>query len=58
MTKQLRCGDVVPGCEFTAEAETEQELLGKVARHAAEAHGMDEPSPEVLDKVRGAIREK
>lgn len=58
MTKQIACGDVMPGCDFTAEAETEQELLEKVAKHAAEAHDIPEPTPEVIEAVRGAIREK
>jgi predicted small metal-binding protein len=57
MHKHIRCTDVVPGCGFQAEAETEQELVDKVARHAAEVHGLEEVTPEVLAKVRAAIRD-
>lgn len=53
--KQFRCGDVVPGCETTIEAESEDEVLAHVAEHAREAHGMDEVPPEVQDKVRSLI---
>ena len=31
----IACSDVVPGCGFTASADTEEELLEKVAAHAA-----------------------
>lgn len=55
--KRISCGDVVPGCGFQAEAASEQELLRKVAEHAGQAHGLKEVSPEVLEKVKSAIRE-
>ena len=32
--KNLACNEVIPGCPFTASAETEEELLGQVATHA------------------------
>jgi predicted small metal-binding protein len=57
MTKKIACHDLFPGCSFTAEAETEQELLAKVAPHAAQTHGITEVTPEVLEKVRAVIRE-
>ena len=57
MAKTLACGDLMPGCDFKAEAETEEELLQKAAAHAAEAHGITEVNEELLAKVRGAIRD-
>ena len=30
MTKHIACGDVVPGCAFTASAASEEELVKKV----------------------------
>ena len=56
--KQFRCGDVVPGCETTIEAESEDEVLEHVAEHAREAHGMDQVPPEVQDRVRALIVEQ
>ena len=56
MSKKIACADVVPGCSFQAEAETENELLQKVAEHAAEAHEVKEVSPELLASVKSAIR--
>jgi predicted small metal-binding protein len=47
---------VVQGCQFTAEAVTEEELLARVKAHAAEDHGVTEVSPELAAKVKAAIR--
>ena len=49
--KKIACNDVVPGCPFTASAESEEELLQKVAAHAEHSHGVKEASPELLEKV-------
>jgi len=46
---------VVPDCEFTVSAPTEEELLKKVAGHAAQAHGITEITPELVSQVRAAI---
>jgi predicted small metal-binding protein len=56
MTKRIACGEIVEGCGFTAEAETEEELVKKVKEHAAKAHGVDHPTPELQAKVQAAIR--
>ena len=55
MSKALRC--VVEGCEWKSEAPNEQGLLKKVAQHAHDDHGVKEVSPELLAKVKAAIRE-
>jgi predicted small metal-binding protein len=57
MTKQLTCGDVVPGCSYVATAPNELELMQKVAKHAAEAHNVKEITPELLAKVKAAVKE-
>lgn len=53
--KRIACKDVVPGCGFTANAETEEELVAKVAEHARHVHGVHEVTPELAAKVKGAI---
>ena len=55
--KQFRCDDVVPGCTWVARREGEDELLGVIASHAHEQHGMDEVPPEVADLIRQVITE-
>ena len=56
--KHISCGDIVPGCTFTAEAEAEAKLLGKVAAHAKQAHGITEITPELVGQVRSKITEQ
>ena len=58
MAKELRCGDVVPGCDFVARGDSEQEILQQAAVHASEARGVSEITPELAEKVRGAIRDE
>ena len=56
MAQHIACGDVVQGCQFTAEAPTEEELLLAVKAHAAAAHGVTEITPELAAEVKAAIR--
>lgn len=56
MSKHVACGDVVAGCQFTAQAGTEEELLDAVKAHAAKDHGVTEVTPELAAKVKAAIR--
>jgi predicted small metal-binding protein len=53
--KQFRCDDVVPGCDWVARREGEDELLVDITSHAHDAHGMDEVPPEVADLIRSVI---
>jgi predicted small metal-binding protein len=54
-TLRIACNDVVPGCGFTASAETEEELIEKVAVHAAHDHGVPEVTPELAARVTAAM---
>jgi predicted small metal-binding protein len=56
MAERIACGDVVQGCQFTAEADTEEELLRAVQAHAAAEHGVKEITPELAAEVKAAIR--
>lgn len=58
MPKIIRCREVGVDCDFEARGETEQEVLDKCAEHGRTAHGMQELSPELVAKVRAAIREE
>jgi predicted small metal-binding protein len=53
--RHFACGRVVPDCTFTVTAATEEELLKKVAGHAADAHGITDITPELVSQVRAAI---
>jgi len=55
--KEVRCKDAGVDCDFVAQAETEQELMKKVAQHAREKHGMTQVTPEMAAKVKKIIRD-
>lgn len=56
MSKVLKCGDLMPGCDFQARGETEDEILQQAAEHAKEVHGID-PTPELVEQVKSVITE-
>lgn len=55
--KQFSCGAVVPGCTATFSGQTDDEILGQVAAHAKDEHGMDSVPDEVVAQVRENIQE-
>jgi len=58
MTKSIRCADAgVTDCQWSATAETEEELMAKCQSHAKE-HGFDQVPPELAAKIKGAIKEQ
>ena len=54
--KTFTCGAVVAGCTAAFAAETEEEILEQVARHAREEHGMTEVPEELVRQVLANIR--
>ena len=56
MAKELHCGDIMPGCDYVAKGESEQEVMAEAAEHAREKHGMNEIDEETAQKVRAKIR--
>jgi predicted small metal-binding protein len=58
MAKVLKCGDLMPGCSFVAEGKDEAEVLSKGAAHAKDAHGMAAIPPDMVAKVKAAIKDK
>lgn len=56
--KHISCAEIMPDCSFTASAPTEEELLTKVATHAARDHGITEITPELAAKVKAAIKSR
>jgi predicted small metal-binding protein len=59
MTKVIDCGKVNPasGCGHVIEADSEEELMKLVAKHAKEGHNM-EPTPELVAQVKKNIEER
>jgi predicted small metal-binding protein len=55
--KQFSCGDVVPGCGASFQAESEADILRAVAEHARRDHGMTTIPDALVDQVRSKMRE-
>ena len=56
MTRELRCADLMPGCNFVAQGEDDSEVMKKTAEHAKHVHKMVAISLDVEKKARAAIR--
>jgi len=56
MAKQLRCGELVPGCAKVIQGKDEAEVMSQAAAHAKNDHNLT-VTPELADKARNAIRE-
>ena len=56
--KELRCGDLMPGCNFVAEGEDVSEVMAIAADHARKDHGIATIPPDVAKKAQAAIRDK
>ncbi len=57
MTKSISCSDAGKDCGWSATAETEEELMNKVAEHAKAEHKDMEITPEVVAKIKSIIKE-
>jgi predicted small metal-binding protein len=58
MTKVLNCADVMQGCAMVIRGESEDEVMQQAGDHAARAHGVVEPTPEVVSQIRAAIHDQ
>ena len=58
MPKVLKCSDVAPGCDFEIRGESELDVLRKAAEHAKTDHQLERVPPEMLVKIKSAIRDE
>ena len=57
MTKSISCADTGANCSWSTTAETEEEIMNKVAQHAKEDHPDLEVTPELVAKIKSIIKE-
>jgi len=57
MTKSISCADAGADCSWSASAETEEQILEKVAQHAKDKHPELEVTPELVSKIKSLIKE-
>lgn len=58
MTKSFGCSDVGVNCNWTTNADSEEDLMKKIKEHANTVHGFKEMPQDLADKVKLAIKEK
>jgi len=52
----FKCKDIGMACPFETNAKTEDELMKKIAEHAAKAHDIKTVPPELMAKIKKAIK--
>ncbi len=57
MAKTYTCRDVGVDCDWKTSGKTEDEVMATIGQHAAQVHPTIELTPELLDAVRGAIKD-
>ena len=58
MANVIHCRDVGFDCDGVIRAETEEEALQMAAQHAQTVHGLQDVTPEVVEKVKSVMREE
>jgi predicted small metal-binding protein len=57
MARELRCGDVVDGCDGVVRGTDDADVMRQAAAHAAEVHGMAEVDQDTAAALREAIHD-
>ena len=57
MARELRCADLMPGCDFVAQGTHDSDVMKKTAEHAKRVHKMIAIAMQVEKKAREAIRD-
>ena len=52
----FKCKDVGMECPFEVKTKTEDELMKMIAAHAASAHQMKDVPPDMMKKIKAAIK--
>jgi predicted small metal-binding protein len=56
VTRELKCAELMPGCDFVAQGNDDSDVMKKEAAHAKSVHRMVAISMDVEKKARAAIR--
>ena len=52
----FKCKDIGMDCPFETKAKTEPELMQAIATHAATVHKMKDVPPDMMKKIKAAIK--
>ncbi|MGD0423942.1 MAG: DUF1059 domain-containing protein [Candidatus Bathyarchaeia archaeon] len=53
----MKCSDLGMNCSWEGSGNTVEELMMKGAQHAKEAHNMSSMSPDLVAKVKAAVKQ-
>jgi predicted small metal-binding protein len=57
VTKVLKCGDLMPGCDTVIVGKDTDEVLAKAEAHARKEHNMTIIPPNVVSQIEAAIKD-
>jgi predicted small metal-binding protein len=52
----FKCKDIGMDCPFEAKAKSQEELMKMISTHAATVHKMKDVPPEMMKKIKAAIK--
>jgi predicted small metal-binding protein len=55
MAKEMRCRDLGIACDQVIRADSEEELIRRVAQHALMVHGIDLTEPQLFEQLKELI---
>jgi predicted small metal-binding protein len=55
--REFQCGTLVPGCDWTTVAEDDAEVVRRAVEHLKTAHGEDTVRQNMVENIKGRIRE-
>lgn len=53
----FKCKDIGMKCKFEVKTQNNDEVMPIIALHAKKSHGMDDIPPDILEKVKKAIKQ-
>ncbi len=56
MSYSFRCKDIGMNCGFEARADKQEELMPVIQAHAKGSHGINEITPDLMNKVKAAVK--
>ena len=57
MERELRCGDVIEGCDGVVRGTDDADVMRQAAAHAAKVHGMTEVDEDTTAALKAAIQD-
>jgi len=58
MTRQMRCADVMPGCQSVLEGRDTAEVMARIVVHLVRDHGIEAPPFELVTRAHAAITDR